>query len=183
MCLPSNLYKGLYEGITNIDVSEASRSTDDCWCLLDALRWPLCSSRVWPHFMFFWTYLMGSRCCHTPTKEGGVAIWVCSDDSSSFFRFKVMLRSYWRQMDAFLWLPCTGGPDLCCSWTMCTELHGLVLYDFASIHEADTARGSTQTSTCHARWDICGIRYAWVPGGDSSYGGSTYTCIFWCGAA
>jgi len=40
---------------------------------------------------------------------------------------------------------------LCCAWTMCTRLYGLVLHDFASIHEANTARGSTQTSTCRAR--------------------------------
>ena len=42
----------IYEGITSIDVSKASRSTNGCWCLLDALWWSPCSLRVWPHFMF-----------------------------------------------------------------------------------------------------------------------------------
>ena len=98
-------------------------------------------------------------------------------------RFKIMLRRYWWQMDAFLWLPCSGGPDLSCAWTMCTRLHGLVLHNFASIHGASTTRVSSHTSTCHPRWHICRTRYALVPDGDSSYGGSTCACTFSCEVA
>ena len=31
---------------------------------------------------------------------------------------------------------------------MCTELHPLVLHDFASIHDTDPVQGSAQTFTC-----------------------------------
>ena len=153
-CLSVDFYEGLYEVITSIDVSKASRSTDDYCCLLDVLRWPPYSSRVRPHFIFFWTYPMGSRCRDTPTRKGGATIWVCSDHSSTLSRIKVIIWRYWWQMDAFLWVPGTSGTDLRCVWTMCTKLHALVLHDFASIQDTDTCRGSAQTSTCQARWDM-----------------------------
>jgi len=82
-CLSVDFYKGFFKVITNIGVSETSRWTDDCWCLLDALRWSLCSARFWFNFMFFRLYMMGSRCRQTLTREGGVAIWICSDHSST----------------------------------------------------------------------------------------------------
>jgi len=95
MCLSLDIYEGLYEGTTSINLSEASRSTNECWCLLDALRWPPCNSRVWPYFMLLWTYLIRSHYRHTPTREGGAAIWVCSNDSSILCGSKTVLRRHW----------------------------------------------------------------------------------------
>ena len=159
-CLSVDFYEGLYEVITSIDVSKASRSTDDYCCLLDVLRWPPYKSRAYRWNFVFRTYPMGSSCCHTPTREGGVTIWVCLDHSSTLSRIKVIVWRYWWQMDAFLWVPGTSREYLHDAWTMCTGLHALILHDFTSIHDIDTSRGSAQTSTCHAKWEICGTGYA-----------------------
>ena len=81
-CLSVDCYEGLFEVINSIDVPEMSRWTDDCWCLLDALRWAPWNVGVWFDFMLFRSSTMGSRCRQTPTIEGGVTIWICSDHSS-----------------------------------------------------------------------------------------------------
>ena len=179
-CLPMDCYEGYFKVITNIDVLEASRWTDDSWCLLDALRWAPWSARLWFDFMLFRSTMMGSRCGHTPTREGGTTIWIRSDHSSTDYGFDVIIWRYWRQVDALLWLSCSSGADLSCAWTMCIRLHGVVLHDFSSVHDTRTSCWSALTSTYDTGWHICGARYPWGPSGTNS---STNTCPFWCGVA
>jgi len=71
----------------------------------------------------------------------------------------VIIWRYWRQVDAFLWLSCSSGTDLCCAKTMCIRLHAVVFHDFSSIHDTGTACWSGQTSTYDVGWHICGATY------------------------
>ena len=169
-----------YEVITSIDISKVSRSTDDCWGLLDALRWPPCSSTSFHVFL--------------DISDGVLLSWYT--DQRGWCKNLGMLRPFLHT----LWDQDYRSKILTTDWCISlSTLHqwGRFVLCLDNVHRT-TSTGSTwfcihswhrpspgirPNIHLHARWDICGTIYAWVPSGSIIYGGSTYTCTFWCGAA
>ena len=69
-CMSVDCDKGDCEDHIHINVQAASGSTQDSWCLLDALWGASIGSRVSFDFMFFQSTLLGARCRQTSTRAG-----------------------------------------------------------------------------------------------------------------
>jgi len=177
-CMSVECYEGDFEVHIYSDVQATSRSTQDSWCLLDALWGASTCLRVWFDFMLFRSATMGARCCQTLTREGHAPVRIRPEYSYRGCRFMgVIWRNRW-QVDALLRPSCTSRWDMSCARSVCARVHGLVLRHFSSIHDRDTTIRSAATSTCDAWCLVCGATY---PSGPKATSSNTDTCPFWCG--
>jgi len=177
-CMSVDCYEGNWVVHIYSDVHAMSESTQDSWCLLDALWGASTRSRDWFDFMLFWLATMGARCRQALTREGHAPVQIRPEYSYRGCRFMGVIWRNRRHVDELLRPSCTSRWDMSCARSVCARVHGLVLHHFSSIHDHGTTIRYAATSTCDAWCLICGATY---PSGPRATSNNIDSCLFSCG--